>query len=253
MHPSAGTVGVFHTDVFLLNPSTTADIDVTARFFPSGNVSNGGVAAEPGVPITIPRRQMRVLRDVTTLFNATQLGAISLSSDSEFAANSRIYAATSAGTLGQSFAAEPSSAATLDGALLQLRFTPAFRTNIGAVNVANVPTTVTWHLHDSGSAVVSTVSSTMQPYAVIAPTNVVAFFNASDFDLSDSWVSFTATNPIFAYGSVVDNATTDPTAVPAQRDPGDTPPPVRRRREPFSHCMSPTSAPARGGIRRSSA
>ena len=224
--PIAGTVGVFHTDVFILNPSATKDIDVTARFFPAGNVNNAGVAAGAGVPITIPRRQMRVLADVTTLFETTQLGAISFSSDDEFAANSRIYAATPAGTLGQSFAAELTAAATLDGAILQLRSTPAFRTNIGAVNVANAPATVTWRLHDRNNALVATVPMTMPPYGVISPVNVVALFGSSNSDLSDAWVSFTSTGPIFAYGSVVDNATTDPTAVPAQRDPGDTPAPL---------------------------
>src|SRR5687768_10260747 len=126
--PIAGTAGVFHTDVSVLNPSTTKDIDIRVRFFPSGNVGNGGVAAGPGVTITIPKRQVRVLRDVTTLFNTAELGAISFSSNDEFAANSRIYAETASGTLGQSFAAELTAAATLDGALLQLRSTNAFRT-----------------------------------------------------------------------------------------------------------------------------
>ena len=221
--PIAGTVGVFHTDVRLLNPSSTKDIEVIARFFPAGNVDNSAVAVGAGVTFTVPRRGMHVLDDVTTHFNTTQLGAIQFTSSDEFSASSRIYAQTPSGTLGQSFAAESPSSAIAKGAVLQLESTSAFRTNLGAVNIGPSPCSVTWRLYDRNNSVARTVTSTMPSYAVIAPTNIVGFFNASDVDLSDAWISFTATNPILAYASVVDNATTDPTSIPAQGDAGDTP------------------------------
>ena len=220
--PIAGTVGVFHTDVRLLNPSTVKEIEITARFFPAGNADNSDAAAGEGVKFSIPKRGMRVLDDVTTHFNnTTQLGAIRFTSPDEFTATSRIFAQTSSGTLGQSFVAE--STATAQGTVQQLESTNAFRTNIGAVNIAGSTASVTWRLHDSNNALVASITSTMPPYAVIAPTNMVGFFNAQAADLSDAWISFTSTNPILAYASVVDNATTDPTSIPAQRDTGDTP------------------------------
>jgi catechol 2,3-dioxygenase-like lactoylglutathione lyase family enzyme len=221
--PIAGTVGVFHTDVRLWNPSSTKDIEVIARLFPTGNVDNSAAAAGGGVTLTVPRRSMQVLDDVTSLFDTTQLGALHFTSTDEFTASSRIYAQSAAGTLGQSFVAESPAAATTKGSVLQLEATPAFRTNIGAVNIAATATSVTWRLHDKSNAEVATATTTMPPYAVIAPTNVLGLFRATGLDLSDAWVSFSATNPIFAYGSVVDNTTNDPTTIPAQRDTGDTP------------------------------
>jgi hypothetical protein len=221
--PIAGTVGVFHTDVRVLNPSTTRDIEITARFFPVGNLDNSSAAAGAGVTFTVPRRGMRVLDDVTALFDTTLLGAIRFTSADEFTASSRIYAQTSTGTLGQSFVAELPAAATTRGTMLQLESTPAFRTNLGAVNIGASPSVVTWRLYDKSNTVVATSTTNMPPFAVIAPSSVASLFAAPGSDLSDAWISFTATSPIFAYASVVDNATTDPTSIPAQHDSGDTP------------------------------
>jgi len=216
-----GTVNNFRTDVRILNPSFEKDIVVNATFLPVGNVDNN---ARQSVAINIPKRQQKVLDDVVTaLFNTTGLGAIRFSSADDFEVTSRIYAALASGTLGQFAPGLEPGAARTKGALLQLRSNASFRTNIGAVNAANANTTVIWRLYDKNNAIVATGSPIVMPaYAVIGPTNMATtfFFNPGTADLSDAWVSYTATNPIFAYASVIDNVTTDPTLILAAPDTG---------------------------------
>jgi heme/copper-type cytochrome/quinol oxidase subunit 2 len=216
-----GSVGNFRTDARILNPSTTKDIQVKAYLLPVGNVSNASV--QP-VTLTIAKRQMKVLDDVVaTLFNGTGLGAVRLTSDDDFVATQRIYAQLANGTLGQFVPGLETSQASATGALLQLKSSAAFRTNVGAVNPNAVAATVRWYLYDKANALVASGAAiTMPPYSVIAPTNMAGgfFFDAGSADLSDAWISYRADQPIFAYGSVIDSTTTDPTFIPAAADSG---------------------------------
>src|SRR5437667_1989198 len=102
-----GSVGVFHTDTRIFNPSSTKDIQIQAYLLPVGNVDNSGV--QP-ITITVPKRQMVMYNDVVqSLFNTSSvpLAAIRLKSDDDFVATQRIYAQQAAnacegaGTLGQ--------------------------------------------------------------------------------------------------------------------------------------------------------
>lgn len=219
----AGSVNNFRTDTRVFNPSFDRDITVQAYYLPVGNTSNANV--QP-ISVTIPKRQMRVFDDVvTSLFSSTGLGAIRLVSANgdDFVATSRIYAQTATGTLGQFVPGQQAAEAASKGVLVQLKSNATFRTNIGLVNPNDTPATVTFRLYDKTNALVSTGTAiTMPPYAVIGPTNMAGgfFFNASGFDLSDAWVSFTSDKPLFSYGSVIDNSTTDPTFIPMSADSG---------------------------------
>jgi heme/copper-type cytochrome/quinol oxidase subunit 2 len=223
-----GSVGAFRTDMRLFNPSSSKDIQVQAYYLPVGPATdNSGV--QP-VAITVPKRQMLNYDDVvSSLFHSGGTGAIRLKSDDDFVATQRIYAQTtanacsSAGTLGQFVPALDVSTAATQAVLIQLKSNGAFRTNIGAVNPNSTSATVTWRLYDKNNALIATGTPTvMAPFAVIGPTNMAGgfFFNAGNADLSDSWVNFTSDKPIFAYASVVDNVTTDPTFIPMSFDSG---------------------------------
>ena len=220
----AGTVSNFRTDVRVLNPSFDKDISVTATFLPVGNADNSD---KTGVAFTIPKRQMKMLDDVVgTLFSTTGIGAIRFSSADDFEVTSRIYATVAAGTLGQFSPGLMPGAANAKGALLQLKSGTAFRTNVGAVNPSASAASVTWRLYDKNNAVVATGTPiAMPPFAVIGPTNIAGsfFFNPGTADLSDCWMSYTSDQPIFAYSSVIDSGTTDPTFIPAVPDTGVAP------------------------------
>ena len=217
----SGTVANFHTDARLFNPSFDKDIQVTATFY-----ATDGSAAQTAT-VTVPKRMMRIMDDVTSqLFQTTKLGSILFTSADQFEASSRIYALTSAGTLGQFGPGTPPSAAKMKGALLQLKSTgSSFRTNIGLVNPNNATANVTWTLYDKNSALVSSKSTPFGPLAALAPTNVAGgfFFDPKSADLSDAWVSFSSDQPVLVYASVIDNGTTDQTFIPAVDDTG-TPP-----------------------------
>jgi len=221
----AGTVNNFRTDVRVLNPSQDKDIVVKASFLPIGNVDNGANIGA-SVSINIPKRQVKILDDVVAgVFNRTGLGAILFTSADDFEVTSRIYAVVATGTLGQFSPGLAPGLAQTTGALMQLKSNASFRTNIGVVNIANATTNVTWRLYDKNSALVATGSTAMPAYAVIGPTNMASgfFFPTNGAELDDAWISYSASNPIFAYASVVDNGTTDPTFIPAVPDSGVSP------------------------------
>src|SRR5438270_3554517 len=79
-----GSVGQFHTDMRIFNPSYTKDIQVTAYLLGTGNVDNSGAQTKL---ITVPKRQMLVYNDVlTAIFNVGGLGGLRLKSDDDFVA-----------------------------------------------------------------------------------------------------------------------------------------------------------------------
>ena len=218
-----GSVNNFRTDTRIFNPSSTKDIQIQATLLPIGNVDN---STRSSITITIPKRQMVDYDDVVaSLFNASGLGAIRLSSPDDFVATQRIYATTSAttcqaaGTLGQFVPGLQTSDAAKQGVLLQLKSSSAFRTNIGAVNPNSVTANVTWRLYDKSNNIAATKNETMPPLAVIAPSNIATYLGGSA-DLSDAWVGFVSDQPILAYASVIDNVTTDPTFIPMSVDSG---------------------------------
>jgi plastocyanin len=217
-----GSVGNFRSDARIFNPSSTKDIQIQAWYLPVGNVDNSGV--QPLPPITVAKRQQVVYNDVVaSLFHGSGLGAIRLKSDDDFVATERIYAVASTGTLGQFVVGVDATAAKAKGVIIQLQSSTTYRTNIGAVNPNAAQANVTWRLYDKNNNLIGTPKSTlMQPYGVIAPGGLAGFADSvpANADLSDAWVSYTSDQPIVAYGSVIDNGTTDPTYVPALEDTG---------------------------------
>jgi plastocyanin len=214
--------GTFRTDARIFNPSTTKDIQIQAYYLPVGNVDNSAV--QPLAPITILKRQQVVYNDVVaSLFHSGGLGAIRLRSDDDFVATQRIYAVSAAGSLGQFVAGVDASAAKAKGVIIQLQSGGGFRTNVGAANPNSSVANVTFHLYDKNNAVVGTAKTiVMQPYGVIAPGGLAGYADSvpGNADLTDSWLSYTSDQPIVAYGSVIDNGTTDPTYIPAAEDSG---------------------------------
>ena len=223
-----GSVGVFRADMRIFNPSSTKDIEVQATLLPVGNIDN---SSRQSTTIMVPKRQMLDYDDVvTSLFNSSGLAAIRLSSSDDFVATERIYAqqgATSCndnpGTLGQFVPGLDISAAKKQGVLIQLKKSDKYRTNIGAVNPNATAANVTWRLYDKNNALVGSVKTiTYAPFGVQGPTSLTSFADnvPGNADFSDAWASFVSDQPILAYASVIDNATTDPTFIPMSEDTG---------------------------------
>jgi len=220
----AGSVGVFRTDARIFNPSTTKDIVIAARFLPVGNTDGSGVTART---ITIPKRQMGVFDDVvSSLFQTSGLGAISLTSPDDFVSNLRIYAQGTSGTNGQFVPGLDVSTAETKGVLLQLknvgsRGVSGYRTNYGLVNPNATTARVTLRLYDRSNVKVAEQLVTLQPFGVIAPTPVTTISGlASGVNLADGWLSYESDVKVFAYISATDNLTEDGTYVFASKDTG---------------------------------
>jgi plastocyanin len=212
--------GTFRTDARIFNPSTTKDIQIQAWYLPVGNVDNSAV--QP-ISVTVVKRQQLVYNDVvTSLFHSSGLGAIRLKSDDDFIATQKIYAVTSSGTLGQFVAGVDAPNAKKNGVIIQLQGAGSFHTNVGAANPNAAVANVTWRLYDKNNAPVGNAKTiTMQPYGVIGPGGLSGYTDSvGTADISDAWLSYTSDQPIVAYGSVIDNGTTDPTYIPAAEDTG---------------------------------
>jgi hypothetical protein len=216
----AGSVGVFRTDTRIFNPSATKDITVTAFFLPVGRDNSSTTIKQ----VTVPRRQMLVLNDVvTTLFGASGLGGIRLSTvgGEDFIATSRIYAQSSAGTLGQFVPGLDLGAAKSKGVLIQLAANGTtagtYRTNLGFLNPNISAASVNVRKYDANNReILPATTISVPPYGVLFPVAL----DAASGNLSDGWVSYEASQPIFGFASVVDNGTTDPTYSFAFEDTG---------------------------------
>jgi hypothetical protein len=225
-----GSANGFFTDARIVNPSFDKDITITARYLPAGNVDNSNVATKT---ITVPKRQQLVFDDVVqSLFGGgPALGAIRLTSDDDFQASQRIYAdkrtSRQQGTLGQFVQGLEASQALRKGIVMQLKSGQAalgnFRTNWGGANPNPVVATINFKLYGKANTVVGTNTLTLQPYGVFSPTNIVPFFGNPTSDLTDAWFSFESDQPVFVYGSIVDNGSEDPTYSAAVNDSGTAP------------------------------
>lgn len=232
--PVSGTANnVFFSDARIFNPNDR-EITVQAYYLPRGNNSNAG---EQPISFTVPKRQMKISDDIVkNLLLRADVGGIRFVSPDDFVVTQRVYALSTVNcgtgplnpcTLGQFVQGLDLSAAVKKGVILQLKAGEKFRTNVGALNPNPVPATVTWRLYDKDNKLVSTGAPiVMPPYATIGPTSITTtfFFNPGTADITDAWVSFDSDQPIFAYGSVVDNGSSDQTYIPASGDSGVTPP-----------------------------
>jgi plastocyanin len=226
-----GTANAFHSDMRIFNPSATKDIQVQIFMLAPGNVDN---TAAQSTTITVPKRQMLVSNDVlTTLFSATGIAGIRLSSSDDFVVTERIFATSSrgctGGTTGQFVPGLDAGSAVKQGVLLQLKANGipgdngTYRTNIGVANPNSVAANVTWRLYDKNNSLIGSPKTIQYlPFGVQGPTPLSSFADnlPATADLSDSWLSYVSDQPLFAYASVVDNITDDGTLITGAVDSG---------------------------------
>jgi hypothetical protein len=219
--------GVFFSDARVFNPNDKT-ITIQAWYLPRGNSNN---SAETPTSFTVEKRQMRVFDDiVATLLHRNDVGAIRFVSADDFVVTQRVYLSSTTAcapgganpcTLGQFVQGLDVGSALKRGVILQLKSSSKFRTNIGAANTTTSVAHVTWRLYDKNNATIATKTEDLQPWGAFGPSEFAGYFSApAGSDLTDAWVGFSSDQPIFAYGSVVDNSSGDQTCIQASFDSG---------------------------------
>jgi hypothetical protein len=219
--PVAGTVpGVngtyFRTDLRIFNPSDTVDISVSIHFLPTG-MDGSNI---PGRLVTVKKREMVVLNDVVGTFLEWQtpaIGALWLDSDTDasysYIADSRIYTNSPnpavSGTYGQYVPAMTAAEAKEKTVVLHLKndFFGEYRTNVGVMNPGTEPATVTARLYGFDPTPLGTLGQLTIPPKSMQQVSIQDLFGFAVFP--DGFVTFESNEPVFTWGSVIDNRTGD--------------------------------------------
>jgi len=129
-------------------------------------------------------------------------------------------AADPKGTYGQYIPASPLADAIgvgSPGGLPQLQGNATFRTNIGLVNLQNMPVKFTLHLFDANGVKLGARTRTLQPYEMYQYNRIFSKVTSEDIDSGFAMVEVLTTGgQLLAYAAVVDNGTSDAINIPAQ-------------------------------------
>jgi len=200
----------FVSDVQIFNGGAST-ANVTAIFTPSGADGTTNFAA---MKLEIAPQQVVALNDVVTaVMQAAGTGQLDFSGDVEnLIVSSRTYNSTAAGTFGQSIPSISPDEAIGAGDLATitlLRRNIDFRSNIGFAEVAGRSGTARFTFLDSAGNTVGTADYPVVPFS--------HFQTALLMDAVRADVTMIGNGRIAAYGSVVDNHSSDGMYIPAAR------------------------------------
>ncbi|GAC1428666.1 MAG: hypothetical protein NVSMB68_00740 [Thermoanaerobaculia bacterium] len=212
----------FHSDVRVFNGGAS-DVVATLNFYPI-----------PGLPgaapkqLTIRRGEMAVLDNILpAFFNVGSSGGsvvVTTASPSSLVATARTYTNVAKdGTYGQFIpgVTPPDGVANGDRPLqvLQLEQSDRFRSNLGLVELTGNPVTVHVSLYMPDSKITPSIDVPLAANEFRQLNGVIAQFLGKDTQTYNARISIQVidgTGRVSAYGSVIDNQSSDPTYVPAQ-------------------------------------
>jgi hypothetical protein len=211
----------FHTDMRVFNGGTSA-ANVTLQYYPQGS---GTPAAT--TQLSIAAGEVKALDNV--LVNQFKLttgnGSVvaTTASDSSLVVTARTFSRDKAtgGTFGQFIPGVTIAEAVGNGdralQIVQLEESPAFRTNLGLIEVTGSDASVELLAYSPDS---KTATRTVVPLAGGQYLQKNAIFKSLGFsNVYNGRITakvISGTGRVAAYGSVIDNRTTDPTYVPSQ-------------------------------------
>jgi hypothetical protein len=212
----------FHSDVRVFNGGNTA-VTATFTFVPMG-----GAASPAPVQRTIAAGSVLNLDNVLpTMFGASNTGGsivITTPQDSSLVVTGRTYTVMDGGgTFGQFIPGVTPSEAIAQGEraleVLQLEHSDRFRTNVGIAEVSGQPATVriTVSTPESKTAVVT--EKVLQPNEFFQFGGIIRAFLGAEAQIYNARATvqvIAGSGRVTAYGSVIDNASKDPTYIPAQ-------------------------------------
>jgi hypothetical protein len=212
----------FHTDARLVNRSG-GTASVTLEYYPRGVGGNPSGPSETA-DVTIAPKEQAVLNDMATeLFGETNgSGAVKIISDREIFGSARIFndqRGAGLGTFGQ-WAQALSMSDALRAGTVQFMSNEnpdsgeGFRGNVGWFNPNDSEVEVVLSAWDTAGTNLGSLEWTAGPYEQYQRNLGQLWSELSDY--GDLYVTFTASAPVFVYGSLVDNVNGDAIYVPAE-------------------------------------
>ncbi len=205
-----GVAGTFwRSDVTIFNPGLTT-MSVSLRYLAAGQDNRFAGAQN----VTVPPSRTVVIADVAQALGVSSgSGAlqVSWSSPTGPIVTSRTYTtADGGGTYGQSI--DPVTTFGNDSYVPGLRSDASFRSNVGFVNSSDVQMTVSATLLSDNGSVIGTTQIGLSPRSQVQFA-VGALFPAANNPRAGTLTLLAHTDgaaALFAYGSIVDNASGDP-------------------------------------------
>ena len=215
----AHTAGVgdstWRSDVGLLNRSSQTNA-VRLRYYHGWEVLERELELAPG--------ESRVISDVVDWFGRSGSGPLQVFSSEALSVTSRTFNQSPDGTFGQSMDGVTATGGLESGesiVLMQLREDDAARTNIGIHNQWRGFARVEVELYDDNGALVHADTWIIPPLHTVQINRPFQTWGGRvDIDSGYAVITVRSGQDIYVYGSVVDNATGDPTAIPMKGGDG---------------------------------
>lgn len=224
-----GALGTtWRTDLMIVNPGDE-QAWISVNFYPA----DGSVHLTKGFLVQ-PRHAVPSRDVLVSTFQleptAAAKGTLLIGSDKPLAIAARTYNQAVTGTFGQYLPAIPEVGPGMEaaasgvaltrpgqvGVIPNLKKTTTFRSNLGVQNLAQGTTTVAIRLYDAAGIQLGATRTESVAYArYLQLDDVFSALGAAGAQLSYATVEVTsADGAAWCYGSVVDNATGDPTTIP---------------------------------------
>lgn len=233
----------FYSDVRAFNTSYSAPLDVTARyrcFIPSPCSTVGA----PQIQFTLSPRQARAFDNMVelTFLAPNTAGGIEFDfsgGSDQLVVTSRLYSTAPQPTVGMFIPGLKNSEAHPRTVLTSIRNggpNLGFRTNVGVFNREDSAASVTFTIFDNGAQVGNPVTRSVPGHSGAQVSGIFAAAGQGGRVTENAVVLVTASNEVFSYAAVIDNATTDPIFVRGAED-----------RAPAAAATNPTVRVGQGG------
>ena len=200
---------VWRSDVGLLNRSSRPNA-VRVRYYDGWEALEHELELAPG--------ESRVIPDVVGSFGRNGFGPLQVFSSEALTTTSRTFNQSTEGTFGQSFDGITATGGLESGesvVLMQLREDDIARTNIGIHNQWRRFARVEVELYDDNGALVHSDTWIIHPLHTVQFNRPFATFcGRVDIESGYAVITVQSGQDIYVYGSVIDNTTGDPTAIP---------------------------------------
>jgi len=212
-HGAGAHGSVWRTDLGVLNPAAEPAA-VTLTFHGDDGVdASRALSLSPGAQEVVP--------DAVAWLGGDGSGWVEVVADRAVVASSRTFNASDLGTYGQLIDAVAAAATASAGDRLwlpQLRQDQRFRTNLGLVNAGSGEARVRLRLYEAGGQQLVDRLVTLPNGSRVQLNQVFSSLaGRNDLEAGHASVEVESGDRVLAYASVIDNATNDPTTVPALR------------------------------------